>query len=129
MGDAQNVEQRSPLRGLDEWEDFVKTRYPEEPAAMSKKTFQSTDSNRCNFLGGHDECLYHVVKDYLPEEALYMIRYHSCYLIHREGAYQHLMNDHDQEMLPWVRAFNPYDLYFKSHKPPNVKMMKPYYDT
>ena len=28
---------------------------------------------------GHDEYLYHVVKDYLPEEALYMIRYHSFY--------------------------------------------------
>ena len=77
---------------------------------------------------GHDEYLYHVVKDYLPEEALYMIRYHSCYPIHREGAYQHLMNDHDREMFQWVRAFNPYDLYSKSHEPPNVKALKPYYD-
>ena len=77
---------------------------------------------------GHDEYLYHVVKDYLPEEALYMIRYHSYYPIHREGAYQHLMNDHDREMFQWVRAFNPYDLYSKSHEPPNVKALKPYYD-
>jgi len=288
MRDVQNVEQ-SPLRGLDEWEDFVKTRYPEEPAATSKKTFQSSDPNKkqeqfrdykaevrssvkefyrlnhthqtlefvlakkkeylsnrtrmmsvweaMEFLNtlvddsdpdtdltqiqhllqtseairrdghprwfvlaglihdvgkvlclhgepqwavvgdtfpvgcaysdqivfheffeanpdsqnpryrtpngvysegcgleqvqlswGHDEYLYHVVKDYLPEEALYMIRYHSCYPIHREGAYQHLMNDHDQEMLRWVRTFNPYDLYSKSHEPPNVKALKPYYD-
>src|SRR5262249_2182468 len=36
---------------------------------------------------GHDEYLYYVVKDYLPEEALWMIRYHSCYVIHREGEY------------------------------------------
>ena len=42
---------------------------------------------------GHDEYLYQVVKDYLPEEALYMIRYHSFYAGHREGAYDHLMND------------------------------------
>src|ERR1043166_7673736 len=28
---------------------------------------------------GHDEYLYHVVKDYLPQEALYMIRSHSFY--------------------------------------------------
>jgi inositol oxygenase len=34
---------------------------------------------------GHDEYLYHVLKNYLPEPALYMIRYHSCYPIHREG--------------------------------------------
>ena len=288
MRDLQNVEQ-SPLKGLDEWEDFVKTRYPEEPAATSKKSFQSTDPNKkqeqfrdykaeardsvkefyrlnhthqtmefvlgkkeeylsnrtrmmsvweaMEFLNtlvdesdpdtdltqiqhllqtseairrdghpgwfilaglvhdvgkvlclhgepqwavvgdtfpvgcaysdkivfheffeanpdgknpqyqtpngvysegcgleqvqlswGHDEYLYHVVKDYLPEEALYMIRYHSCYPIHREGAYQHLMNDHDREMFQWVRAFNPYDLYSKSHEPPNVKALKPYYD-
>ncbi len=32
---------------------------------------------------GHDEYLYHVVKDYLPAPALAMIRYHSCYPIHR----------------------------------------------
>jgi len=289
MRDLQNIEHQSPLKGLNEWEDFVKTRYPEEPATTSEKAFQPTDpdkkqeqfrdykaearssvkefyrlnhthqtmefvlakkkeylSNRTRMMSvweameflntlvddsdpdtdltqiqhllqtaeairrdghprwfilaglihdvgkvlclhgepqwavvgdtfpvgcaysdkivfheffesnpdrknaqyqtpngvysescgleqvqlswGHDEYLYHVVKDYLPEEALYMIRYHSCYSIHREGAYQHLMNDHDREMFRWVRAFNPYDLYSKSHEPPNVKALKPYYD-
>src|SRR3954453_1292282 len=34
---------------------------------------------------GHDEYLYHAFKDYLPEPALYMIRYHSFYAWHREG--------------------------------------------
>ena len=37
MWDAQNVEQQSPLRRLDERKYSVKTRYPEEPAAISKK--------------------------------------------------------------------------------------------
>src|SRR5258708_5497884 len=41
---------------------------------------------------GHDEYLYHVVRDYLPEEALYMIRYHSFYSAHREGEYEYLMD-------------------------------------
>lgn len=77
---------------------------------------------------GHDEYLYHVAKDYLPEEALYMIRYHSCYAIHREGAYQHLMTDHDREMFHWVRAFNPYDLYSKAAERPNVAKLKPFYE-
>jgi inositol oxygenase len=76
---------------------------------------------------GHDEYLYNVVKDYLPEEGLYMIRYHSCYPIHREGAYQYLMNAHDKEMFRWVDAFNPYDLYSKGHAKPNVEELKPYY--
>jgi len=77
---------------------------------------------------GHDEYLYHVVKDYLPPEALYMIRYHSFYPAHREGEYQHLMNGRDKRMFAWVRAFNPYDLYTKSHERPNVEQLRPFYN-
>jgi len=77
---------------------------------------------------GHDEYLYHVTKDYLPPEALYMIRYHSFYPAHRDGEYNYLMNDKDREMFHWVRAFNPYDLYTKSHQKPNLKELRPFYD-
>jgi len=77
---------------------------------------------------GHDEYLYHVVKDYLPPEALYMIRYHSFYPAHREGEYTYLMNEQDRKMFSWVQAFNPYDLYTKSHDKPNLKELRPFYD-
>lgn len=77
---------------------------------------------------GHDEYLFHAVKDYLPPEALYMIRYHSFYPAHRDGEYDYLMNDRDREMFKWVRAFNPYDLYTKSHERPNLKELRPFYD-
>lgn len=77
---------------------------------------------------GHDEYLYHVVKDYLPQQALYMIRYHSFYAAHREREYSHLMNAQDREMFDWVRAFNPYDLYTKSHKRPDVQAIRPFYE-
>jgi inositol oxygenase len=77
---------------------------------------------------GHDEYLYHVTQDYLPEEAQYMIRYHSFYPGHREGAYNHLMSEHDQAMFEWVRKFNPFDLYSKSDKKPDAKALKPYYE-
>src|SRR5262249_51641405 len=77
---------------------------------------------------GHDEYLYHVVKDYLPPEALYMIRYHSFYPWHSEGAYGHLINDRDRAMFKWVRAFNPYDLYSKAAKRPDVTALRPYYE-
>lgn len=77
---------------------------------------------------GHDEYLYHALKDYLPEPALYMIRYHSFYAQHREEAYNHLMSKHDHELFKWVRAFNPYDLYSKSPVPPNVEALRPYYE-
>jgi len=77
---------------------------------------------------GHDEYLYHITKDYLPEPALYMIRYHSFYSQHRENAYNHLLNAHDREMFEWVDKFNPYDLYSKSPKVPVVSELKPYYE-
>ncbi|MFO0909609.1 MAG: inositol oxygenase family protein [Isosphaeraceae bacterium] len=77
---------------------------------------------------GHDEYLYHVVKDYLPEEGLAMIRYHSCYPIHREGEYGVLMNERDHELMAAVRRFNPYDLYSKGHERPDVARLRPYYE-
>ncbi len=76
---------------------------------------------------GHDEYLYQVLNDYLPEPALYMIRYHSFYACHREGAYRELMNDRDREMFAWVRLFNGYDLYSKSDRPPAAAELRPYY--
>ena len=76
---------------------------------------------------GHDEYLFHVCKNFLPEPALYMIRFHSFYAWHREGAYDWLCDDHDREMLQQVQRFNPYDLYSKSPQPPNWSELRPYY--
>lgn len=75
---------------------------------------------------GHDEYLYYIVKDQstLPSEGLAMIRYHSFYPWHREGAYHELMNEHDKEMLAAVQAFNPYDLYSKSDEVPDPEKLK-----
>ena len=69
-----------------------------------------------------------MVKDHLPDEALYMIRYHSFYPAHREGDYEYLMSEQDKKMFEWVRAFNPYDLYTKSHTKPDVKALRPFYE-
>ena len=77
---------------------------------------------------GHDEYVYNMLKDYLPEEGLYMLRFHSFYSWHREGEYDYLMDDHDREMLKWVKLFNPYDLYSKSPEPPDINKLRPYYE-
>jgi len=79
---------------------------------------------------GHDEYLYHVLKGQssLPEEGLAMIRYHSFYPWHREGAYTHLTNEKDKRALAAVRAFNPYDLYSKSDQPVDIEALRPYYE-
>lgn len=83
--------------------------------------------DQVNLSWGHDEYLYHVVKNYLPEPALNMIRYHSCYPVHREGAYRFLMNEHDHEMMKWVNAFNQYDLYTKRDERMDVAGLRPFY--
>lgn len=77
---------------------------------------------------GHDEYVYNLLKDYLPEQGLYMLRYHSFYPQHRENAYTHLMNAHDKEMFKWVNLFNPFDLYSKSAVAPDWKVLRPYYE-
>ncbi|HVX65985.1 MAG TPA: inositol oxygenase family protein [Bryobacteraceae bacterium] len=83
--------------------------------------------DRVDLSWGHDEYLYHVVRDYMPEPALYMIRYHSFYPAHKEGAYDYLMDAHDRELFSWVRKFSPYDLYSKGHERPPASTLKPYY--
>lgn len=77
---------------------------------------------------GHDEYIYQMMKDHLPEPALYMLRYHSFYSWHREGQYDYLCDDHDREMLKWVKLFNPYDLYSKNPHPPKWDELKSYYE-
>jgi inositol oxygenase len=83
---------------------------------------------RLQLSWGHDEYLYRVLQDSkLPEEGLAMVRYHSFYPWHREGAYRRLMDASDSKRLEWVQAFNPYDLYSKSEGAPDVAALRPYY--
>lgn len=77
---------------------------------------------------GHDGYIAEVMKPYLPDEALYMLRFHSFYPWHKHGAYDHLCNDKDRAMLKWVLEFNKYDLYSKGHAKPDLAQLKPYYD-
>ncbi|XP_048465928.1 inositol oxygenase [Rhincodon typus] len=79
---------------------------------------------------GHDEYLYNVLKTNgckLPEEGLYMIRFHSFYPWHTEGDYTHLCNSKDLQMLPWVKEFNKFDLYTKCDDLPDMKTLQAYY--
>ena len=58
---------------------------------------------------GHDEYLYRVLANHkectLPQQAMYMIRFHSFYPWHTGGDYTFLTNERDKEMLPWVLEF------------------------
>lgn len=78
---------------------------------------------------GHDEYMYYIAKSQsiLNEKALAMIRYHSFYPWHREGAYRYLMNEKDYELLEVVQDFNKYDLYSKCSPKYNLKELEKYY--
>ncbi|KAL2547900.1 Inositol oxygenase 2 [Forsythia ovata] len=79
---------------------------------------------------GHDDYMYLVAKENgttLPSSALFIIRYHSFYPLHKAGAYTHLMNEEDVENLKWLNIFNKYDLYSKSKVRVDVEEVKPYY--
>jgi len=80
---------------------------------------------------GHDEYLYQVLKNHktctLPDEALYMIRFHSFYPWHSGGDYWYHANETDRKMFYWIREFNKFDLYSKSDQQPDLDEMKIYY--
>nr|XP_003230071.2 PREDICTED: inositol oxygenase isoform X1 [Anolis carolinensis] len=81
---------------------------------------------------GHDEYMYKVMKYNqfsLPQEAFYMIRFHSFYPWHTGGDYMHLCNEEDRRMLPWVKEFNKFDLYTKCEDLPDPQHLKPYYQS
>ena len=63
----------------------------------------------------------------LPEEALYIVRFHSLYAYHRDGAYRELMDDKDRRLLPVLQQFNQYDLYSKSDTLLDIEALRPYY--
>ncbi|EEF48139.1 inositol oxygenase 4 [Ricinus communis] len=81
---------------------------------------------------GHDDYMYLVAKENgttLPPAALFIVRFHSFYPLHRAGAYMHLMNEGDKESLKWLHIFNKYDLYSKSKVLVDVDAVKPYYQS
>jgi len=84
---------------------------------------------------GHDEYLYQVFTGnpcHLPDESLYVLRYHSFYAWHQHNAYDYLCTDKDRAMLFWVKEFQKADLYSKSDKPedmPDPKKLRSYYES
>ena len=79
---------------------------------------------------GHDEYLYQVLKHNnvsLPEEALYIVRYHSLYPYHSKGSYKQFTNEKDEQMFEWLSRFNQYDLYSKSDETLDTKENRDYY--
>jgi len=108
------------------------------PDTQNKKynTFYGIYTPKCGLNNvimswGHDEYLYNIAKEQssLPEQALYMIRFHSFYPWHNKHGYMHLCNDQDLEHLKWVKEFQKCDLYSKSQQCPKLSDVADYYKT
>jgi len=77
---------------------------------------QNCGLDECSISFGHDEYMYRLLKankSTLPEEAMYMIKYHSLYTWHRENEYTELESDKDKKYKKYVQEFNQFDLYTK----------------
>lgn len=86
--------------------------------------------DNCYVAWGHDEYLYQVLKQNkcnLPEEALYIIRYHSLYPWHDQNCYEYLANEKDKKMLKWLKLFSQYDLYSKTDEIFDYHQLYDYY--
>lgn len=110
--------------------DYTDTRYNTKNGIYNAGC--GLQSTYCSW--GHDEYLYRVLtekgnaeKHKLPAEALYIVRFHSCYPWHSHGAYQHLENDWDVYMKPLVKSFQKHDLYTKKDEPMDMKTVESFY--
>ena len=93
------------------------------------------DENNCGFEGvhfswNHDEYMASFIERnniLFPQEAIYLIRYHSFYSWHspKNGVrgYQHLANDFDWKMLPLLKLFQKADLYSNDETNSKIDMM------
>lgn len=96
--------------------------------------------NKCGFKNvifswGHDEYLAKTLEygdNYLPPEAIYIIRYHSFYSWHTPSngirGYTHLANHYDWLMLPLLKCLQKADLYSKSNDIPDDLEIKHKYE-
>lgn len=84
--------------------------------------------DRVHMTWGHDEYGYQVLRPYLPEPALAIVRYHSFYAWHREGEYAFLTDGSDTEKLDHVQRFNGHDLYSKAETLPDWPSLRPWYE-
>jgi inositol oxygenase len=93
-----------------------------------------TGIRNLRFAWGHDEYAYRVLSHTkngckLPEEALQIVRLHSCYPLHSKRAYDRLLAPGDDRILQAVIDFNKFDLYSKAdNKNFDMESLWPYYE-
>ena len=92
--------------------------------------------DKCVFAWGHDEYLFDVLKynkelgnvsEEFPDEAYFIIRFHSLYPWHKHNKYFEFENELDLNNKKFVQMFNKYDLYTKVDKEVDITNLNNYY--
>ena len=96
----------------------------------------SPDFNNIEMTFSHDFYLANILSKSntnLPNEAIYIIRFHSFYSWHTPHNnirnYTELASEEDWHYLPLLKLFQKADLYSKTSILPNIDSIKPFYDT
>ena len=66
---------------------------------------------------GHDEYMYRLLVangHKMPQDAEYIVRYHSLYAWHSSNVYDYLQDKEDARMKKIVKEFSNFDLYTKN---------------
>lgn len=92
--------------------------------------------DKLSMAWGHDQYMYEVCVHNgctIPSLGLDIIRYHSFYSWHKDGAYEHFMSESDYELRKWCHRFSKCDLYSKSIVLPSAEeietKLRPYYQS
>jgi inositol oxygenase len=73
-------------------------------------------------------CLVHPKNENsLPDEALYIARWHSLYSYHDQQEYFQFQSEKDKNLYCQLKLFNKYDLYSKCDDIFDIQELKPYY--
>ncbi len=105
-----------------------------DPAFNSKLGMYTENCGLDNVMmtWGHDEYMYSVLKNHpdnkIPDEGMFIIRYHSFYPLHDRDDYQFLLSNKDRELVKWLKLFRKFDLYSKDdHVAPQIEELQGYY--
>ena len=141
----------NPLKRLDDWDDFVASRYQENKPQEEFRNYDP-DSNpgvaefyRQNHSLQTFDFVQSKEREYLPlrkaQKTIWEAAEFLNTLVDESDPdtdltqIDHLLqtseairkDGHPRWMFQWVRKFNPYDLYSKGTAKPNLKKVLPYY--
>ena len=114
---------------------YDKQYHKNNSSLMENKNKNKCGFNNLNFSWSHDEYIASFLernKNNMPEEAIYIVRYHSFYSWHTPRnnirGYTEYADDHDWKMLPLIKAFQKADLYSKTKDIPSENKIKNIYN-